>query len=1049
MTPEATAVDKRLEAFSEPEGPEVFHAIAHQQQIWEADPFDVPTIHGNARELFEELLRRSSAIPQPSFGRSLLLRGAAGSGKTHLLRAFRQFAHSSGLGYVCYMQMNSYMSNYGRYVLSNVIESLDNPYVPEESGRTGLMRLSDKLLSLTQSRATSTLDLLCANGSNQEIDERVDLVTDWLIQHVEGLHDIELDLIRCLLYLQRNEPVRKARVMKYLRCEDLAARDRDFLGGIVPRTAEDDPQRMVEMLGRLMHVCGPASLVLCLDQLEDMYTNDEGSEERFRNAMRTVREIGDRVPSSVTVVACLADSYTVLRNTLPRSLVDRLEQDPAPVDLFPGRTYEEIEEIVATRLRYLFTELGVEWLASEPVHPFNPDELRELVNQGMRTVLNCCHEAQRNAFQGGPVTLAAQDAGLATEAPDNWTRLESLWNDFRAAFRESPPTGGAERTDLLLWAVSAAADELPAENAIRARPVDDMIEVATGDGSPMLACVCEQDPRGGGLGNRIEAARLRAGGRPLVLVRSSTFPSNPGTQIATIIGRTIAQGGRRVVVEKSTWRTMMCLRSFRAQREADADWLAWLRYGRPLTRLTEVRAILNMDAWERHEAPLPSGSRNQTKDQVEKVVAPPKAITRPVVQDPLPALAGSPMVLGEFDTRAGGPFEFPPSALLRHAAVLGGTGSGKTTLALNLIEGLLERGIPAVLIDRKGDLCSYATDTAWNAPLDTEAAQARRAQLRQRVDVQLYTPGDARGRGLGFAVVPTGLAPQSESDRMEAALQAASALGHMMNYGTSKKDRACTTILAYAIKTLAEGAPQSSGGVRDLIEFIDERDPSLLAAIGKLDARHFKTLVEDLECLSVHVGGLLAEGTEGLNVSSLFKPSDSGRVPLTIVSLRFLRDEAQILFWVARFLGELGRFAAQSPSPDLQGVVLLDEADLYLPATSKPPTKAPLESGLRRFRSAGIGLMLATQSPGDLDYRSRENIGTWFVGSVRQATAIEKMRPLLGERATELSDKLPRLQTGHFQVLRDGGVQALRADVNLVQALQLSQEEILSRAAAA
>ena len=71
---------------------------------------------------------------------------------------------------------------------------------------------------------------------------------------------------------------------------------------------------------------------------------------------------------------------------------------------------------------------------------------------------------------------------------------------------------------------------------------------------------------------------------------------------------------------------------------------------------------------------------------------------------------------------------------------------------------------------------------------------------------------------------------------------------------------------------------------------------------------------------------------------------------------------------------------------------MFDEADLYIPANAKPATAEPLQSLLKRARSAGLGIMLATQSPGDLDYKSRDQITSWFIGRVREDTALRKLR---------------------------------------------------------
>src|SRR5690349_9295649 len=93
-TPAPAVADPRVAAFCSPTGPEVFSAIVHGNQIWAPDPFDVETIHAEAREVFARLVHRGSSPEPPPHGKTLLLLGESGSGKTHLMRAFRSFVHS-------------------------------------------------------------------------------------------------------------------------------------------------------------------------------------------------------------------------------------------------------------------------------------------------------------------------------------------------------------------------------------------------------------------------------------------------------------------------------------------------------------------------------------------------------------------------------------------------------------------------------------------------------------------------------------------------------------------------------------------------------------------------------------------------------------------------------------------------------------------------------------------------------------------------------------------------------------------------------------------
>src|SRR5690606_3042686 len=144
------------------------------------------------------------------------------------------------------------------------------------------------------------------------------------------------------------------------------------------------------------------------------------------------------------------------------------------------------------------------------------------------------------------------------------------------------------------------------------------------------------------------------------------------------------------------------------------------------------------------------------------------------------------------------------------------------------------------------------------------------------------------------------------------------------------------------------------------------------------------------------------------------------------------------LFFVTHLLTGLKRLAANRPSERLQALVLLDEADLYLPAIGSPPTKPLLEDGLKRFRSGGIGLLLGTQSPGDLDYKGRENIHTWFLGGIKQERALKKLEPMFRDRS--VVGHLAGQSRGEFTLLQDGAATRLMADRNLLETRQLSPE---------
>jgi DNA helicase HerA-like ATPase len=127
---------------------------------------------------------------------------------------------------------------------------------------------------------------------------------------------------------------------------------------------------------------------------------------------------------------------------------------------------------------------------------------------------------------------------------------------------------------------------------------------------------------------------------------------------------------------------------------------------------------------------------------------------------------------------------------------------------------------------------------------------------------------------------------------------------------------------------------------------------------------------------------------------------------------------------------------------------MLDEADIYAPAVSQPASKGRVMDLLRRGRSAGLGLLLATQNPGDLDYKGRENIKSWFVFKISEQHSINKIKPLLADgHAAGFLDRIPSFPVGQFLFARSPDAVAVAADRSLLKTDQLSEDEIRACAA--
>jgi hypothetical protein len=1029
------AADPRMSAFLARDCPEIFHSVATSTSMWQADPYDVEPIHAEARAAFEHLLHRAGRTPPPPSGAVLVLLGEAGSGKTHLMRAFRTRAHGQGLGYCGYMQMTTEASNYARYMLTNLIDGLEQPYAPEGPSRTSLARLSSALLESVPQLSRDEKEAFRAG--ELEPAKAVDEYADRL-QAMERFRSCDLELIRIMLHLERQQPQVHSRALMWLRCQDMRPQDRDWIGGAIPRTDDADPLHMLRHVAHLVGVLHGVPVVLLVDQLEDIF-NQADSIERFRRMVDAITGFTDNIPNAVVVLAGLEDYYKENVQRLTQAKLDRLERDPEAIRLFGLRTVDEIQALAQRRLEFLYHTAEIEVEESSTLYPFCRAHLDPLNNFRTRDALDFlrCHH-QRCITLGRWVE--PQTVVLPPPPPPPVTDLDARWNDFHSAFEGTVPDDEEQLAAILANAVNALSPELPdgfdfAYTASEGRYLE--VETSMPDNSVdrLLVAVCNKNARGGGLGRQVDELEKRVGDFPVAVVRTTEFPRTG--QAATQIAGMLRRHGRKVVVADADWRHMMAFEDFRKQHQDRTDFGAWQRANRPLGGLDSLQKILRLG--EIAIGPRAIEPSAPVASQEAKIIPTSRAPEAAVLP------SAGPIVAGETLGITPAPVHFAANEFTHHAAFLGGTGSGKTTAALNLIEQLLARGIPAVLIDRKGDLCCYADPAAWTRSLDDHTRDQARQALRAKLDVVLYTPGEPAGRPLGLPVVPPGFDQLAEADRERFSQYAAGALGSMIGFKSADRDRSQRAILAKAIETMAAvtGASITVPALRDLIE---QQDDMLLGAIGGIYPQQlYANLAQRLLTLELNNRQLLT-ADESLNVDALLgkgRHARPGRVRLSIISTRFLGDAAKLDFWVSQLLVAVSRWCAKSPQPDLQAVFLFDEADIYLPAGSKQPaTKAPMEDLLRRARSAGVGVFLATQSPGDFDYKCRENVRTWFIGRVKEPRAIEKLRPMLAAARSDVIDKLGGQPTGQFYVVRESNVSAVRSNPSFMLTEQMAESRI-------
>ncbi|MBL8860421.1 MAG: ATP-binding protein [Planctomycetes bacterium] len=377
--------------------------------------------------------------------------------------------------------------------------------------------------------------------------------------------------------------------------------------------------------------------------------------------------------------------------------------------------------------------------------------------------------------------------------------------------------------------------------------------------------------------------------------------------------------------------------------------------------------------------------------------------------------------------------------LTTHAVCVGMTGSGKTGLCIGLLEEAAIDGIPAIVIDPKGDLANLllqfpelrpadfepwidpeeARRTPGGAPAAARAAAerwqaglrewhmdgARIARLRAAADFAVYTPGSTAGLPVSivrsFAAPPRALVEDAELLAERIASTVTSLLGLVGLEADPLQSR--EHIL---LATLLERAWRA-GQDLDLASLIGAIQSPPVQQVGVFELEAFYPAKERFQ-LAMRLNNLLASPTFGawlagepLDVGAALHTPE-GRPRIAIFSIAHLAD-AERMFFVSLLLNQtLAWMRTQSGTSSLRAILYMDEIAGYFPPVANPPSKAPLLTLLKQARAFGLGCVLATQNPVDLDYKGLANCGTWFVG--RLQTERDKARLLDGLEGAAAAD---------------------------------------------
>ena len=397
--------------------------------------------------------------------------------------------------------------------------------------------------------------------------------------------------------------------------------------------------------------------------------------------------------------------------------------------------------------------------------------------------------------------------------------------------------------------------------------------------------------------------------------------------------------------------------------------------------------------------------------------------------------------------------EYDPSDLTTHAVCVGMTGSGKTGLCVTLLEEAALAGLPAILIDPKGDIANLLlqfpdlrpedfrpwvnVDEARRAKLSVEEQAAQTAQrwraglaewglgpddlrrLREAADWAVYTPGSDAGRPV--SILKSLERPDLPWDENQELLRERIAglcsgllglIGVEADPVKSREHILLANLFEHAWK---------AGESLDLAGLIAAVQTPPFPKLGVFEVDRFYPEAERLK-LALDLNAIVAAPSfqswingEPLDVDALLRTPD-GRPRISILYVAHLSD-AERMFFITLVLEQVVAWLRVQPgTTSLRGLLYFDEVFGYLPPHPfNPPSKVPLLRLLKQARAFGLGVMLVTQNPVDLDYKGLTNTGTWLIGKLQ--TERDKARLLDGLQTVSSAQRGSTLDISRLDTL--------------------------------
>ena len=948
----------------------------------------------------------------------VVIRGQAGSGKTHLLGQVRERVQAKG-GYFLLVELLD-ATSFWQSAHGGILGSLGRPGGVRET------QLKDLLWELSNLAKVGRADRRAIAGDD-------DLEPEALERFVNGLYKEFKATVR--------ETQHTLRALVLLGAGDLAQQDigQAFLSGGEPDDAAKatwrlpkpslTPQESVRQISHVIALAGPA--VLAIDQIDTLLAqSSDSTESRGRtdnrdlehvaHGLMSIRQTMRRAPA---VVACLPVVWESIERRAVGSVADRFRITHPLKTL----TSAELGRAILER-RFTASYRSVGFTPPYPSWPITAAAFAGTVNHTPRDLLKRADAHVRHCLEGDEVVelTSFEPQQDRRQGPVDPRPVDTGLDARFAEYRRRAVTVAAldsEGEDTTMPALlSAALDAWIAErgedeHAFRQDPPPGRRPPLHGRLRQILDSETDDERhwafRGIATGNALAAqTRIRnassavgsgSGKRRLFLLRNSPWPS--GKKTAQLVQELEAAGGRTLTTSEDDLRTMTALRDL--LDDNDPDLPTWLRARKPAHGLRVLRDALGDLAGdapppipeETPAKPVPHQQDSTTLDYP------------PVERTPTSIPIGN-------DVTSEQPLSVDLLALRKHTVIFAGSGSGKTVLIRRLVEECALRGVSSIVLDPNNDLSRLGSawpelPAGWNASDDDRAA----AYLRD-TEVVVWTPRRDAGRPLSFQPLPDFAGVLDNAEEFDEAVESAVAAlePRALITGANAKAMQSRAVLKVALRHYARNGSHATlpgfiSMLGDLPDGVSElpKGPRLAA---EMSANLHAAMVND-----PLFGGRGAPA----DPSVLLTPSQGKRARVSVINMVGLTNDQQREGFVNQLQMALFSWIKQHPAGDkpLGGLLVMDEAQNFAPSDRYTACTRSTLALVSQARKYGLGLVFATQAPRGLHNYIPGNAATQFYGLLNSPAQIATAKEMARVKGGEVPD-ISRLRAGNFYVALEG-----------------------------